>query len=439
MKRFDAPFTAFRVWWREASNGPRSRAIAAATGTFAFLVWIAVPSGGGLLNNVAAGFPTSATGQSGNTTAPPGGQGAQLASDASMLATPSSDSAGAAGLAPDNSLSSPSGDSGTGAGASPDSASAPSGPGPIAAPGPTTPSSTCPVSFPSTSTPADGLAAQLTALCGQLLAGGSGPVPAGSVPGGGSAGQAGAGPAQVPRQWMYLDVPVAASGAPNASWGPVLSAEMGGRSPTVPVGLVQGTPVPPSLAGTVGDLVQRGVLLQLVLVPQLTAPGGAPAFASWVAQVLSVLKPVQLVAIGTGGPTRGSSAATVASYTVAGLTAARQAPSPPTAGVMWLDGGTESADAPVWSSLESAGAWSQTSFVARALDAAGACPSPAAFAATLRRHPAAAGLPVMSEAVQAPAPASWVAADGSCLRGSVAQGPAASVAMWRLWEGPVSK
>jgi hypothetical protein len=43
------------------------------------------------------------------------------------------------------------------------------------------------------------------------------------------------------------------------------------------------------------------------------------------------------------------------------------------------------------------------------------------------------------EAVQAPAPAPWVASDYGCLKRSVSQGHGASVATWRLWEGPVSR
>jgi hypothetical protein len=238
---------------------------------------------------------------------------------------------------------------------------------------------------------------------------------------------------------MYLDAPVSASGAAYASWSPMLSAQMAGRSPTVPVGLVQGSPVSPALAGALGDLVHHGVLIQLLLVPEPNTPGGPAAYASWVTQILAALPPVQLVEIGTGGAPRGSSAGTVASYTVAGLTAAHDAPGRPTTGVLWLDGGTASTDPAAWSSLDSAGAWSKASFVARALDATGACSSPAAFAATLHSYPVAAALPVVAEAVQAPAPARWIAADYSCLKGSVARGPAASAAMWRLWEGPVPR
>jgi hypothetical protein len=51
--------------------------------------------------------------------------------------------------------------------------------------------------------------------------------------------------------------------------------------------------------------------------------------------------------------------------------------------------------------------------------------------AKLHHYPAA-GLPVVAEAVQARAPARWIAADYSCLKGSGTQGPAASAAMWRL-------
>jgi hypothetical protein len=214
---------------------------------------------------------------------------------------------------------------------------------------------------------------------------------------------------------------------------------MAGKSPVVAVGLVQGTDVPPALAGTVADIVRRGALVQLFLVPEPNARGGAPAFASWVTQIVGVLEPVPLVEIGTGAAPPSASSGTVASYAAAGLLAAHGAAGRPTAGVMWLDGGTASADPAVWSSLDAAGVWGRSSFVATSLDATGGCTSPAAFAATLRRYPVAAGLPVVSEAVQAPAPAPWVASDYSCLKGSVSRGPGASVATWRLWEGPVPR
>jgi hypothetical protein len=408
----------------------------------AFLVWIAVPSGGGVIASFAAGLPVSSSMPSGQAPASSPGQSAQQAANASGLDTASASlSPDAAATAADNgNLGAASGDSGSGASAAgdngslaPDAGSAPSTPG-----GPTTPGQTCPVPFPTTGTPLDGLAAQVSALCAQVLGSGSGTVPAGALPGG-SAGNSSAGAAHIPTQWMYLDSPVGGSGGPNASWSPALSAEIAGRTPTVPVGLVQGATATPALAGAIDTLVHRGALVQLLLVPQPAAPGGPAAFGSWVTQVLAALGPAQLVEIGTGAPPKGASPATVAADTGAGLAAAGDAASHPTAGVAWLDDGTASSDAAVWSSLDSAQAWSKSSFVARSLDAAGACTSPAAFAATLRRYPVASGLPVVSEAVQAPAPAGRLAGDLSCMKVSVAQGPAASVALWRLWEGPVSR
>jgi hypothetical protein len=438
MRRAATPFPALRLWWRGASNGPRSRAVAAGTAAVAFVVWIAVPSGGGVLANFAAGFPVSSARSAGQ--APPSSGQSAPASNASALDAasqlPSPEAAGAAGdngglgsAAADNGASA-SGDSGS---LATDVGSVPRTPG-----GPTTPSQTCPVPFPTTNTPLDGVAAQVSALCAQVLGPGSGTVPTGALPGG-SAGNSSAGPSQVPTRWMYLDAPVAASGQPKTSISPGLSAEMAGRAPTVPVGLVQGATVTPALAGAIGTLVHDGALVQLLLVPRPAATGGPAAFGSWVTQVLAALGPVQLVAIGTGAPPRGSNAATVAADTVAGLAAAGDATGHPAAGVAWLDDGTASADAPVWSALDSADVWSTSSFVARSADAAGACASPAALAVTLRRSPAAAALPMVSEAVQAPAPAGQLAGDLSCVKASVAQGPGTSVAMWRLWEGPVPR
>jgi hypothetical protein len=295
------------------------------------------------------------------------------------------------------------------------------------------------VPFPTTGTPLDGLTAQLSALCAQVLAPGSGTVPAGALPGGSTGATSAGGPSLLPKAWMYLDAPVAASGGPNSTWGPGLGAQMAGKTPTVVVGLVQGATVSPALAGVIGDLVHHAALVQLLVVPQPTTGGGAAAFGSWVSQVLGALPPLPLVEVGTGAAPKGSSPATVAADTTAGVAAAHDTPSHPAAGVAWLDDGTASADTAVWSALESTAAWSKSSFVARSLDAAGACTSPATFAATLHRYPGAATLPVVSEAVQAPAPASRLAADSSCVKVSVAQGPGASVANWRLWEGPVPR
>jgi hypothetical protein len=243
----------------------------------------------------------------------------------------------------------------------------------------------------------------------------------------------------VPRQWLYLDAPVAASGGPSSTWSPALAAEMAGRTATVVVGLVQGAAVSPALAGALATLVHDGALVQVLLVPAPAAPGGPAAFGAWVTQVLGALPPVGLVEIGTGAAPKGSSPATVAADTTAGLAAAHDAPGHPAAGITWLDGGTASADTAVWSALESTAAWSKSSFVARSLDAAGACTSPATFAATLHRYPAAAALPVVTEAVQAPAPAPVVGGDSSCLKASLVRDPATSVAVWRLWEGPAPR
>jgi hypothetical protein len=443
MTRVDASFRAFRLWWRGASNGPRSRAVAAGTATVGFLVWIAVPSGGGVLANfTAAGFPVNAASPSGQAAGSSPGQGAQLASNASGLGASSAADTGASGAPADTSLGAAAGDGG-GAGAAAGDGGGPSSAGggaPDAGGSPTTPGATCPVSFPATGTPLDGLGAQLSTLCAQVLAPGSGTVPAGSLPGGGSgAGSSGAGGAQVPRQWLYLDAPLGASGAPASTWSPALAAEMAGRTATVPVGMVQGATVSPALAGALAGLVHDGALVRLLLVPAPATPGGPAAFGSWAAQVLGALGPVGLVEIGTGAAPSGSSPGSIAADTVAGLAAAHDAPGHPAVGVTWLDGGTASADGPLWSSLDAAAAWSKSSFVARSLDAAGACSSPAAFVSTLRRHPTAAALPVVSEAVQAPAPAAVLGADSRCLKASVAQGPGASVAMWRLWEGPVPR
>jgi hypothetical protein len=333
----------------------------------------------------------------------------------------------------DNASSSADAASGDSGSVAPDTGGSPGTPG-----GPTTPSQTCPVPFPATNTPLDSVTAQLSALCAQVPAPGSGTVPAGALPGTSAGATSAGGPPPVPKQWMYLDAPVAASGRPNSTWSPGLSAEMGGKTPTVVLGLVQGATVSPALAGAVGDLVDHGGLVQLLVVPEPTAAGGPAAFGSWVTQVLGALPPSQLVEIGTGAAPKGSSAATVAADTAAGLAAANDAPSRPAAGIAWLDDGTGSADPAVWSALDAADAWSKASFVARSLDASGACTSPAAFAATLHREPAAAALPLASEAVQAPAPASRLAADFACMKAS-AQGPGPSMANWRLWEGPVPR
>lgn len=438
MSRFDAPCTAFRLWWREASNGSRSKAVATGAAIFAFVVWITVPSGGVVLTSFAAGFPTSATTRPGSAVAAPAaGQGTQLASSAADLA-PSAASPATADLSGDTSAAASTTDSGASATGPGDSGVVPGGPGPNGQPGPTTSGSTCPVSFPSTGTPLDGLAAQLSALCAQVLAG-AGSVPTGSLPGGGSGAAAVGDPPQMPMQWLYLDGPVGTSGTPAASRSPAVLPQWARQGPTVQVGLVQASPVSPALTAAIGDLAHRGALVQLVLVPTPAAAGGAPAFASWVTKVLAALPTAPLVEIGAGAAPPPSSAATVASYVAAGLGAARDAPGHPTTGVVWLDGGTAGSDPAVWSSLASAGAWSMSSFIATSIDAAGSCSSPDAFAATAHRFPATATLPIVSEAVQAPAPALWVAADYSCLKRAVGRAPVASMGMWRVWEGPVPR
>src|SRR5437016_4301622 len=100
MTHDDGPFRAFRLWWRRASNGPRSRAVAAGTATAGFLIWIAIPSGGGVLANfTAAGFPVNGATSAGQAPASSPGLSAQLASNASGLgnASASPDATGTAG------------------------------------------------------------------------------------------------------------------------------------------------------------------------------------------------------------------------------------------------------------------------------------------------------------------------------------------------------
>lgn len=307
-------------------------------------------------------------------------------------------------------------------------------------------SSTCPVSSPSTGTPVDSLSVELSSLCEELLAQGSGTVPTGSLPGGASSLDLGGGESPAPgtatsserEEWAFVDSPIGASSVSDPKWPSSLSAEMTGKNPIVTVGLVQSSPVSNSLVGTLGGLVQDGALVQVLLVPQPNAAGGPEGFGSWVTQVLTTLKPVELVEIGTGGAPTGSNASTVAAYTAAGLAAARGASAKVATGVLWLDGGTSSNDGAVWSSLDSAGAWSSSSFMARSLDAAAACSSQSGFTTMEHLHPVAAALPIVTEAVPGSAPAGGSAAESSCLKSSIARNPAPSLALWRLWQGPVS-
>ncbi len=305
-------------------------------------------------------------------------------------------------------------------------------------------SSTCPVSPPSTGTPVDSLSVELSALCEELLAQGSGTVPTGSLPGGASSLDGGESPAPgaatsaAREEWAFADSPIGASGVSDPKWPSSLSAEMTGKNPIVTVGLVQSSPVSNSLVGTLGGLVQDGALVQALLVPQPNAAGGPEGFGSWVAQVLATLKPVELVEIGTGGAPPGSNASTVAAYTAAGLAAARRASPKVATGALWLDGGTSSDDGAVWSSLDSAGAWSSSSFMARSLEATAACSSQSGFTTMEHLNPAAAALPIVSEAVPGSAPADGSAAESSCMKSSIARNPAPSLALWRLWQGPAS-
>jgi hypothetical protein len=323
---------------------------------------------------------------------------------------------------------------------------APSGSASGASGSPTPSASTCPVSLPTTDTPIDSLSAELNALCEELLAQDSGTVPTGSLPGGASSPALGGAESPAPgaatpaarEEWAFVDSPIGASGVSDPNWPFSLSAEMAGKNPIVTVGLVQSGSVLTSLVSTLGKLVQDGAVVQALLVPQPSAAGGPQGFGSWVAQALAILKPVDLVEIGTGSAPTGSNASTVAAYTAAGLAAARGASAKIATGVLWLDGGTSSDDGAVWSSLASTDAWSSSSFMARALNATAACSSQSGFATLEHLDPAAAALPNVSEAVPGSAPTGGSAAESSCMKNSMAQDPAASQALWRLWQGPAS-
>lgn len=307
-------------------------------------------------------------------------------------------------------------------------------------------SSTCPVSVPTTGTPIDSLAVELSALCAELLAQVSGVVPIGSLPGGASPVAMGGAESPAPggatpavrEEWAFADSPIGASGVPDPKWPSPLAVEMTGKSPTVTVGLVQSSAVSSSVVTTLGQLAQNGAVVQVLLVPQPGTAGGPARFGSWAQLILAALKPVQLVEIGTGAAPTGSNASTVAAYTAAGLTAARAAAPKVATGVLWLDGGTSSNDGAVWSSLASGGAWSSSSFMARSLDAAAACSSQSGFATLERQNPVAAALPLVSEAAPGATPAGGSSAEWSCMKSSTAQHPGASLALWRQWEGPAS-
>jgi len=313
------------------------------------------------------------------------------------------------------------------------------------APGSPTPSSpTCPVSPPTTGTAVDAVSSELAALCQELLSLGSGTVPTGSLPGGSSAAALGGGESLAPgaagsaerEEWAFADAPVGVSGSSARGWPSSLTVEMTGKDPTVTLVLVQTGSVSPALVRTLGQLVQHGTLVQVLLVPQPHAAGGPAAFGSWVTKVLAGLEPVELVEIGAGAAPAGSSAATSAAYTAAGIAAARHDAAEPATGVLWLDGGTSSGDEAVWSSLDSTATWSSSSFVARSLDATAACSSPTAFVAMVRGDRLVAALPIVSEAVAGSAPAGGAAAESSCLQSSTATDPVASLAVWRQWQGP---
>jgi len=311
-------------------------------------------------------------------------------------------------------------------------------------PTPPTSSSPCPVSLPTTGTPVDSLSVELTALCKELLAQGSGTVPTRSLPGGASSLSLGGGKSLAPRaatsavpmEWAFVDSPIGESGVSDPKWPSSLSVEMTGENPTVTVGLVQSSSLSTSLEGTLGTLVQDGALVQVLLVPQPNAAGGPEGFSAWVAQVLANLKPVKLVEIGTGSAPAGSNASIVSAYTAAGLAAARGASAKIATGVLWLDGGTSSDDGAVWSSLASTAARSSWSFMARSLDASTACSSQSGFATMERHDPAAAALPIVSEVVPGSVPANGHAAASSCMKSSITGDPTASLALWRLWQGP---
>ena len=388
------------------------------------------------------------SGRSASAAAPaaaaPANQGSQASTtppafgpSTSAFSVPPSVSAGTLGPLPDESTSAPA----VSGSPPPPSGSVPAGSG-QPAPSP----STCPVALPSTGTPIDSLVAQLTALCAELLAPLSGTVPIGSLPGGASSlamggatpSAPGASGSTVREGWVFADSPIGASGVPDPKWPAPLAVEMSGKSPTVTVGLVQSGAVSGALVNTLGQLAQNGAVVQVLLVPQPGTAGGAARFGSWVQLIVAALKPVQLVEIGTGSAPTSSNASTVAAYTAAGLTGAHAASPKVATGVLWLDGGASSSDGAVWSSLASAGAWSSSSFMARALGAAAACTSQSGFTTLERQSPVAAALPLVSEAVPGAAPAGGSSAESSCMKSSIAQHPGPSLALWRQWEAPAS-
>jgi len=320
---------------------------------------------------------------------------------------------------------------------------APASPAPTGPSGPVPPSASCPIPVPTTGSPLDAVILQAISMC-ETLAGGPGslPSPPGAIGVPGSPGSssappgAGTAPFPGPAGWVVVDRPITSPNrvpSPASAASGTLGAAVGAAPAVVLLGLVQGTGVPPGLAGDVGALRQHGALVGLVLVPVPGSSGGAPAFGAWAARTIGALPGTQFIAVAAGSPPAGTDAAAVAADVASGLAVATTvAPGEP-AGVWWSDGGTSPADAGVWSALATAPS-SRTAFVAGSFPRDGACAG-AASLSSAANGTARAGRPfVVAEGLPSPGSAGSDVPP-TCLTGSAG----GDAALWRVGAGPVRR
>lgn len=224
------------------------------------------------------------------------------------------------------------------------------GDGSPAAPGsslvPSTPG--CPIPLTTTGTQADAVLSQLQALCTIVvgLVSSLGPVPGASLPTGTPAPPTPAGSSP----------PASATGKERSVapiWLAVDRAPGPGHrhGPLAVLGMVAGTPTPPSLSAAVASLAKAGGTVVLLLVP--VAGAALPAFPAWSAATAAALPGVSTAGI-VVGVARTTSVTALADAVASALSAVRGERPHTTVGPWWADGGGTPADAPLARALATA-------------------------------------------------------------------------------------
>lgn len=352
-------------------------------------------------------------------------------------------------------------------------ASAPVGASPAPSQLPPSPAS-CPIPIPTTGTPLDDLLLEVESIC-QTLIGSQGTlpsvpallgvpgVPATPVPPSSASTASSSSPTVAsPPQWIAVDQDLATSrlsGGTGSSltWG----TDFESAAATVLVGLVQGSPVPAQLPAALSTLRKDGAVVDLVLVPDPTALGGAAAFRSWVTQTLvrlpggprgsgassASLGPMLVAVAAAARPAMApANVAAVVADDVSGLGAAEASVAPgEEVGLWWGDGGLQAGDAAVWTGVKAAAAHSTVlshlGYVGATLTGQSACEGIAALQGAVSTLMTGGAVPLLVEGVPVAASAGASAAgSASCLQDALAQTgprwPSAMVSAWRQGAGP---